>query len=97
MGINYVLHCVPGKLEDKFDILFNNIPNTNYNLFGATVVNDLDKQTKLSKLEINYLNKFKIFNNLDDYSFNIIKYFNYKNLDYQTEIYGNVLVFSIKV
>ena len=34
IGINYVLHCVPGKLEDKIDKLLNNL-NKHGILFGA--------------------------------------------------------------
>ena len=94
VGINYVLHCVPGKLEDKFDRLLNNLPS-DINIFGSTVVNDKDKQTLISKTELLFLNKYGIFNNKLDYSNNLINFLKYNNLDHQTKIVGNVLLFEI--
>ena len=95
VGINYVLHCVPGKLEDKFNNLLNNLPNS-INIFGSTVINDNDKQTLISKTELLFLNQYQIFNNKLDYSNNLINFLKYNNLDHQTKIIGNVLLFEIK-
>ena len=94
-GINYVLHCVPGKLENKIDNLVNNLKsNKQITYFGATVLNDEDLQTNFSKLELQFLNKFKIFNNKNDYSKNIINFLKYNKFDYKIKIIGNVLIFS---
>ena len=98
VGINYVLHCVPGKLENKIDNLVNNLESSKkINYFGATVLNDNNLQTNFSNLELQFLNKFKIFNNQNDYSKNIINYFNYNHFDYNIKIVGNVLVFSFVI
>ena len=96
VGINYVLHCVPGSLENKMEKLIENLPN-NVSIFGSTVINDYDKQTNLSKLELMFLNKFGIFNNYDDYSNSFIKFVDSNKLNFNTQIIGNVLIFEIKV
>lgn len=94
-GINYVLHCVPGNLEDKIDNLVNNLKsNKQITYFGATVLNDEDLQTNVSRLELQFLNKFKIFNNKNDYSKNLINFLKYNNFNYKIKIVGNVLIFS---
>ena len=96
VGINYVLHCVPGSLEEKFDKLVNNIKSKNeLIIFGSTVVNDYNKQTYLSDLELKLLNYYGIFNNNNDYSYNFINYLDSKKYIYRTLIYGNVLTFKI--
>jgi hypothetical protein len=57
VGINYLLHCVPGNLEKKIDKLVSNLPD-NINIFGSSVINDTDKQNILSNLELKFLNKY---------------------------------------
>jgi hypothetical protein len=75
VGLNYVLHCVPGKLEDNINNLINNLESNNkINFFGATVVSDKDLQNRLSSIELFFLNKYNIFNNEMDYSKNLIDY-----------------------
>ena len=97
VGINYVLHCVPGKLENKVDKLISNLITSNQTkYFGATVVNNNYLQTPLSKFELYFLNQKKIFSNFEDDYRNLIKYFEYNNINYQYKICGNVLIFSFK-
>lgn len=96
IGINYVLHCVPGKLEDKIDKLLNNL-NKHGILFGATVISDPERLYFLSKLELKALNKFNVFNNSNDYSQNLINYLNYNQIKYDCNLIGNVLIFEINL
>ena len=75
VGLNYVLHCIPGRIENNIDSIINNLKNKNdYILFGSSVLNDVNLQTRLSKLELIYLNKNKVFHNTNDYSYNLINY-----------------------
>ena len=97
VGLNYVLHCVPGKLENKMDNLINNLSNNNIKYFGATVVNNKHLQTNLSKFELYFLNKYKIFNNKNDDFYNLINYFKLNKIDYKYKIIGNVIIFSFEI
>lgn len=93
--LNYVLHCVPGRLEEKVDNLVNNlIVNNQVKYFGATVLSNKYLQTPLSNCQLYFLNEFKIFNNTNDDYQNLIKYFQYNKIKYQYKIIGNVLIFS---
>ena len=96
VGINYVLHCVPGNLEYKFENLLKNLP-TNVNIFGASVINDSDKQTSLSKAELYFLNNKGIFNNHQDYSEDFLNFMLNQKINFNHKIIGNVLIFEIKV
>lgn len=96
VGINYVLHCVPGNLEYKFENLLKNLP-INVNIFGATVINNSDKQTYLSKTELYFLNNRGIFNNHQDYSEDFLNFMINQKLNFTHQIVGNVLIFEIKV
>ena len=93
IGINYVLHCVPGSLDNKLEKLYLNLPK-NTNIFGATVISDIDKQTPLSKLELKLLNHKGVFNNKLDFSNNFIDFVERNRLPYSYQIIGNVLIFQ---
>lgn len=98
VGLNYVLHCVPGKLEDNIDNLLNNLESNNkINFFGATVVSDKNLQNTLSSVELFFLNKYNIFNNQLDTSKNLIDYLKYNKIKFQEKIVGNVLIFSFEI
>ena len=74
IGLNYVLHCVPNKLSDSLDNLRNNIiSDSNLNLFGSTVIPP-NNIYNLATLEIYFLNKLKIFNNINHSDSELRKY-----------------------
>ena len=98
VGLNYVLHCVPGKLENKIDSLLNNLESKNkINFFGATVVSNKHLQNNLSSIELYFLNKYGIFNNQNDFSRNLINYFEFNKIKFNHKLIGNVLVFSFEI
>tara|TARA_B100000161_G_C33521009_1_gene401099 strand:+ start:47 stop:673 length:627 start_codon:yes stop_codon:yes gene_type:complete len=98
VGLNYVLHCVPGRLEDNVDNLINNLESNNkINFFGATVVSDKNLQNTLSSVELFFLNKYNIFNNELDTSENLINYLKYNQIKFHKKIVGNVLIFSFEI
>ena len=93
-----MLHCVPGKLENKIEKLYNNLYNDGKTImFGATVINDSEKQTVASKLLLKFLNKLKIFHNKEDYSYNLKDYLVKNNINHEIKIIGNVLLFKLKI
>jgi phospholipid N-methyltransferase len=94
VGVNYVLHCVPGNLEDKIQSLINNIGQSNINYFGASVVSNKELSTFVAKIELYFLNKFGIFNNKNDNYLNLVKYFEKNNIKYEIKIKGNVVIFN---
>ena len=97
IGINYVLHCVPGKLEDKLFKLINNLEYKNkLCLFGATVINDPEYNNIFSKYMIFWLNYMNIFNNKNDYSYNLVKKCEANNLNIEWKIIGCVMIFKIR-
>jgi ubiquinone/menaquinone biosynthesis C-methylase UbiE len=66
IGLNFLLHCLPGTMDDK-SIVFKNIADLlepNGNCFGSTIINDY-KNVKASKLA-NIYNKKGIFSNKQD-------------------------------
>ena len=98
VGVNYVLHCVPGKLENKIDIMLKNLKNDKKEktFFGATVLFDKNLQSNLSNFELFFLNKYGIFNNNLDNGENLINYFEKNRIDYSYKIIGNVIIFDFK-
>lgn len=68
VGLNYLIHCLPGTIRDKGKIFENINPylNSNGKVFGATVLGkDLKLNFVANKLMKTY-NKHQIFCNLDD-------------------------------
>lgn len=97
VGINYVLHCVPGTLETKLETLINNIHvGKDTTFFGATVIQDDTNQNFLSRTELYLLNKYKIFHNQNDYIKNGILVFEKNGFYYEYNVIGNVFLFSFK-
>ena len=58
VGINYVLHCVPGNLQTKLDKLISNLGDNKYNLFGASVICDPLHMNPIAEYELMFLNAF---------------------------------------
>ena len=98
VGVNYVLHCVPGNLENKMEKLINNLSNNEKTtIFGATVINDSERQTVSSKLLLKFLNKKGVFHNKEDYSYHLKDYLVKNNIRHELQIIGNVLLFNVKI
>jgi len=68
ISLNYVIHCLPGTLQEK-EIIFHNIKhllNENGVLFGATIFGSGIKYNLFAKLLLKLYNKKQVFNNLLD-------------------------------
>lgn len=96
IGVNCVLHCIPGKLQDKIQCILDNIENDkNVILFGTTVVHD-KSDSVLVNLELKFLNYFKIFQNCNDFSHELVEYLHKKKYTYRIEKFGQILFFTIQ-
>lgn len=98
IGVNCVLHCVPGPIEINIDNLINNLKKENEQnkiiIFGSSVINDSEKNI-LQDFELGLLNYFRIFNNKQDNEEKLINYFKQKKLEYKTTKVGSIILFSI--
>ena len=97
VGINYVLHCVPGNLETKLDNLISNLGDNKYNLFGASVVCDPLHMNVIAEYELMFLNAFGIFHNNNDTYEELDEYLNRTGLHFTLEKQGYVAIFNIQV
>ena len=97
VGLNYVLHCIPGKLENKLDTLLDNLDHTGYNLFGATVICDPLHMNPLAEYELMLLNTLGIFNNNHDSYEDLSRYLLKNNIKHNISKRGYVALFSIEV
>ena len=97
VGINYVLHCVPGNLQTKLDKLISNLGDNKYNLFGASVICDPLHMNVIAEYELMFLNAFGIFNNNNDTYQELNEYLNNTNLNFSLKKQGYVAIFNIQV
>ena len=93
IGLSYVLHCVPGSLDDSLDNLVKNIKQKDVVIFGSTVVPE--KAGIIAKIELFFLNKFNVFNNLN-HNLDQLQSFSGK-YEHEIKRVGNVLLFKIKI
>lgn len=93
IGLTYVLHCVPGKLDFLLNNLVKNINNNNYTIFGATVIpnnNDF-----IASTELFFLNKTGVFSNYNDKMSDLENFGKKYPIEFCQE--GNVLVFKTNI
>ena len=97
VGINYVLHCIPGNLQTKLDKLIFNLGNNKYNLFGASVICDPLHMNPIAEYELIFLNALGIFNNNNDTYEELNEYLNNRNLNFSLKKQGYVAIFNIHI
>ena len=97
VGINYVLHCIPGNLQHNIDILINNLGNNGYNLFGATVICDPLYMNPIAEYELMLLNSLGIFNNRNDTYDQFNEYLINNNIRHNIVKRGYVTIFNIQI
>ena len=95
VGINFVLHCVPGSFREKgvaLDHIAEHL-NKGSTLFGSTIIY-YPGQSKLSKFVMNIYNRKGIFNNTRDTREELAEALarNYSNIEISQT--GNVLFFT---
>lgn len=68
IGINFLMHCIPGHFSEK-GVVFTNLKkqlNPNGVLFGSTILNHSIKKNFFGKFFLDWFNKEGVFNNLED-------------------------------
>ena len=97
VGINYVLHCVPGNLQTKLDKLISNLGDKKYNIFGASVICDPLHMNPIAEYELIFLNAFGIFNNNNDTYEELNNYLKERKMKFSLEKKGYVAIFNIEI
>lgn len=92
VGLSYVLHCVPGRLNQSMENMVNNINNSNPIYFGSTVLPS--KHIDMAMIEIQILNKLGIFNNMNHSEADIEEFLKLYNSNIIKE--GHSFIFDFK-
>lgn len=68
VAINYLLHCLPGSMDEKAVVLDNLIPllNPKAVLFGSTILKSDQKSSWLARKLMKFYNSKGIFSNTTD-------------------------------
>lgn len=96
VGINYLLHCIPGSIESKaisFDYL-KALMNPNATLFGATLLQAEACGNWLAKRLMAYYNKKGIFSNQGDNVDSLTHALNRRFREVSVEVIGCAALFS---
>ncbi len=97
ISLNYLLHCLPGKPEDKaivFDSLYA-LLNPGGVMFGNTIICDSEQQTWLAKRLMKVYNRKQVFSNTFD-TFAAYSDLLTSKYDVSIAVHGSALQFVIK-
>ncbi len=99
VGINYVLHCLPGTLEAKSVALdyLKVLMNPNAVLFGATILQGGVPRNWFAKRLMAIYNKKGMFSNQYDNLEDLKSALNQRFKDVSVEVIGCVALFSGRV
>ena len=99
VGINYVLHCMPGNLKTKSVALdyLKALMNPNAVLFGSTILQGGVSINRLAKRLMAIYNKKGIFSNQHDNLEDLKSALNQRFKDISVEVIGCVALFSGRV
>ena len=99
VGINYLLHCIPGTIESKsvaFDYL-KALMNPNAVLFGATLLSGGVPQNWLARHWMDAYNKKEIFSNQNDDLDGLKRALSERFREVSVEVVGCAALFSGRV
>ncbi len=99
VGINYLLHCVPGSIESK-SVIFDNLKvlmNANAVLFGSTLLQGGVPRSWFAKRLMNAYNKKGIFSNHDDDLDGLKRALGQRFREVSVEVAGCAAIFSGRV
>ena len=68
IGMNYLLHCLPGKMSTKAEVFknLNKILKARGKIFGSTILQGGVERSPIAKKLMEHYNAKKIFTNVDD-------------------------------
>ncbi len=96
IGMNYLLHCLPGDMEDKA-VVFHNLSevlNPGGVLFGSTLVNDEGTQNWAARRLMDIYNNKGIFTNRNDTTHDLEVILADRFSKYSLKTVGNAAIFS---
>ena len=99
VGINYLLHCLPGTMETKSDAIshLRTLMNPGGVLFGATLLHSGVPRSFLAKALMKVYNKKGVFSNENDSLESLESVLNGKLKNCSVEVVGCVALFSGQV
>lgn len=102
IGLNYVLHCIPGDMESKLTTILNNLSEdvrSEFTVFGSTIlgINGGGGHYWLSKMVLAAYNKARVFSNKEDTVEALVKCLNNYGECVQTEVIGSVCMFAVTI
>lgn len=98
IGVNYLLHCLPGTLDQK-KIALENLSkklSPNSTLFGSTILGDSAKHNFLGKYLISLYDRKKIFCNRQDSAKELKNVLQQIFREVHVEVIGAVALFTAK-
>lgn len=98
IGLNYVLHCLPGNLQTKSTVIQQLLPLLSENgvLFGATILNTGENPNFMARKLLNIYNKKGIFSNQFDDVASLKEMLNLYFKEVKINTVGMVAIFSAK-
>ncbi|MBT3880735.1 MAG: class I SAM-dependent methyltransferase [Candidatus Scalindua sp.] len=96
ISVNYLFHCLPGKLSDKLVVLDNvdHLLLNNGIIFGSTILSHGVAKSRAAIKLMSLYNKKGIFCNAEDSIEDLESYLSNKYSDYKIEVQGCVAIFS---
>ena len=96
IGLNYVLHCLPGKGEEKVKIVFDNLCSLlreKGTLFGSSILGTDIEAPWLARRMMKIYNKKGIFSNEDDSLGTVMEGLQQHFKTFNVEVRGCVVIF----
>lgn len=96
IAVNYLLHCLPGKIEEKASMVFGNLlPYLNEGgvLFGSTILGEDIQRPMLARALMSHYNSKGIFSNSQDDLGGVMEALSAKFKTFNVEVCGCVVMF----
>ncbi|MGR3318522.1 MAG: class I SAM-dependent methyltransferase [Candidatus Anammoxibacter sp.] len=96
ISLNYLFHCLPGKLSEKLVVLDNvsHLLSETGTIFGATILSHGVDRGRFARKLMSIYNKKGIFNNSEDRLDELETFLSNKYDDYKIDIQGCVAIFK---
>jgi ubiquinone/menaquinone biosynthesis C-methylase UbiE len=95
VGLNYLLHCLPGTITTKSVVFKNLFPLLNPGgvIFGSTILNTGVKPSFIAQNFMNFYNRVQIFDNKNDSLEELKKIMSENFAEYSVKVMGCVALF----
>jgi 2-polyprenyl-3-methyl-5-hydroxy-6-metoxy-1,4-benzoquinol methylase len=96
IGLNYLFHCLPGRLEEKAALVFDNLApylHPEGTMFGSTILGTEIQRPFLARWLMSVYNKKGIFCNVDDSLGAMMEALSKRFRTFNVEVQGCVVLF----